>query len=99
MRKGLDALENFYSRRSRLYILSKILSLSIKETKKTHIMYGANMSYNQLRTYLDFLISAGLLKIVKNGDETLYKTTVKGRLFLKDFERIQSILKTSNSRA
>jgi len=91
-------LENFYSRRSRLYIVSKILSLSVKETKKTHIMYSANMSYNQLHTYLEFLTSTGLLKEIRNGDETLYKTTLKGRSFLKNFKRIQSILKTPEGR-
>jgi len=90
-------LAKSYSKRSRLEIIGKILSLCVKEKKKTHILYGANMSYQQLCTYLEFLTSMELLTVITDGKETLYKTTIKGASFLKDFEKIESILKNSES--
>lgn len=87
-----EILTKFYSNRSRLEILSNILSLCVKEKKKTQIMYRANLSYQQLCLYLEFLTSMDLLSVITNNKKTLYKTTVKGLSFLRDFEKIKSTL-------
>ena len=49
-------------RRSRLETLFVILTISIKRIRKTHIMYIANLSHQQLEKFLGVLISKGLPK-------------------------------------
>ena len=50
-------------------------------SKKTHIMYGANLSYSLAVQYLDELLSSCLLRQV--DDE--YSITEKGREFLRKY--------------
>ena len=50
-------------------------------SKKTHIMYGANLSYKLLTKYLEEVLNAGL---VCEG-ESCYVITDKGRDFLQVF--------------
>ena len=80
------------SRRGQLEIMGNMLSLCVEERKKTHVMYGANLSYQQLCVYLKFLTSAGLLTARATDNATFYEITVKGSLFLSDFRKIESML-------
>jgi len=79
-----------------LEIISKILDLSKDGAKKTEILYYGNLSYMQLKSYLNFLIKNGILeeKEVKDNDNThkLYKPTEKGLVFYSDIKKVLSHL-------
>jgi len=65
--------------RSRLEIVANILSVVSEGAKKTHIMYGANLSYKLLNRYLGEVFNAGLVCL--NGE--CYEITDKGQHFLE----------------
>ena len=50
-------------------------------SKKTHIMYGANLSYKLLTRYLKEVLNAGLIC----EGESCYVITDKGRRFLQTY--------------
>lgn len=65
--------------RDRLEIVHDILSAVSDGTKKTHIMYKANLSYKLLNRYLDDLLMADLIVLQENS---LYCLTERGDEFL-----------------
>ena len=65
-----------------------ILELAHQGILKTHIMYRANLSHDQLNKYLDILLTRQLLQ----QDESLYVTTARGHEFVETFHEIQTIL-------
>lgn len=68
--------------RSRLEIVADILDAVGDGTKKTRIMYIANLSYKLLGKYLKKTVGAGLVSC--NND--YYEVTEKGRVFLERFK-------------
>ena len=69
--------------RSRLDIVRDILAAALVETRKTRIMYQANLSYVQVKKYLQDLLERDLL----NHDGTsFYSITKKGRQFLQLYD-------------
>jgi len=75
--------------RSRTDIITAILSVAAPGATKTRIMYGAYLSYAQVREYLDFLVSKKLL--VYDGTGT-YRLTDNGISLLHTFEGIGQVL-------
>jgi predicted transcriptional regulator len=72
--------------RSRADISSEILKIADKGVSKTKIMYGAYLSFTQLREYLKMLLDNGMLDF---DEETMqYRTTETGRNFIKMYERM-----------
>jgi predicted transcriptional regulator len=71
----------------------EILTLSLNGMKKTHVMYKANLSHNQLEKFLEILIEKNLLTVENNQ----YITTEKGREFIKEFRELLIILGESNA--
>ena len=65
--------------RNRLQIIASILSIAGGRTKKTKIMYQANLSYRLLCRYLREVLDAGLVSF---ENEESYVITPKGREFL-----------------
>jgi len=55
-------------------------------------MYKANLSFSQLNGYLSLLLEVGLLKTVKKGERTFYKTTRKGTKYLESYTVIEGLL-------
>ena len=68
-------------RRSRMDIIADILSVAGEETKKTHIVYRANLNFARVDGYLQHLVDNGLIE--KKSRE--YKTTEKGEEFLRAY--------------
>jgi len=68
-----------------LKIVADILSVltTRKNVRKTHIMYGANLSYTLLNRYLDKALNANLIRQDHDG---YYKITSKGISFLNTYD-------------
>lgn len=73
-------------------VIASMLEVCLEGTKKTHIMYRANISNDPLNSYLELLIDSGMLE--KNE---LYRTTVKGRIYLEHFRGIVILLRKEES--
>jgi len=84
------------SHRGRLDIIADILEASYCETRKTYLMYSCNMSFKQLKYYLDFLLRKELLHTVTedvNPNCGLFKITDKGKEFLKVYKGLKALVK------
>lgn len=71
-----------------------ILEKATSDARKTHILYGCNLSSKQFQIYLDLLIDRGLInlqKIAGNKIEIL-KTTDEGREFLKAYHKLKDLV-------
>ena len=67
--------------RRRFEIIADILRVAGQGSKKTKIMYFANLSYLLLKKYLDDSLHAGFLRF--NGES--YEVTERGQVFLERF--------------
>lgn len=72
-------------KRCHLKIMADILSVLVarEKTRKTHIMYGANLSYTLLNRYLNEALNANLIRQNCDG---CYKVTSKGTTFLSMYD-------------
>ena len=77
--------------------MADVLALSTSGIKKTHIMYRANLSYEQILHYLNQLLSKGLLIQEKSDGTLVYRTTEKGREFLTCYSRIMDLISAEES--
>lgn len=80
------------SNRGKIEIMADILSLSTVGIKKTHIMYRANLSYEQILFYLNELMAKELIAQHASEGTTIYRTTEKGREFLKCFTYMMQLV-------
>jgi predicted transcriptional regulator len=79
--------------RGKIQIMGDVLSLATSGVKKTHIMYRANLSYEQVYLYLKELISKRLIaQDASSPDGVLYRTTEKGREFLLYYTHLVEFL-------
>src|SRR5207247_11141561 len=78
--------------RGKIQIMGDVLALATSGIKKTHIMYKANLSYEQVRLYLSELIGGRLLSqdASQNGIED--RITEKGRECLLCYTRLVAFL-------
>ena len=80
--------------RSQYETIYTVLKLALRQIKKTHIMYRANLSYRQLKHYLRMLLRKRL--ITKKNE--YYVTTAQGRAFIENFSEIQSLMREQRER-
>jgi len=78
--------------RGKIQIMGDVLALATSGIKKTHIMYKANLSYEQVLLYLSELIGRRLLSQDVSQDGIVYRTTDKGREFLLCYTRLVEFL-------
>jgi predicted transcriptional regulator len=78
--------------RGKIQIMGDILALANAGIKKTHIMYRANLSYEQVHLYLGELIEKRLVLQDVSPDGVIYRSTDKGREFLMYYQRIAEFL-------
>lgn len=86
------------SHRGRLDIIADILGASFGGVRKTHLMYRCNLSFKQLKYYLEFLLHKKLLQRARAGDNKtsnpgLFKITGKGKKFLEAYKGLKSLMK------
>ncbi len=72
--------------------MGDVLALATSGIKKTHIMYKANLSYEQVNLYLSELIGKKLIGQDVSQDGVGYRTTDKGREFLLYYTRLVEFL-------
>jgi len=80
-------------RRSRFEIIGEILSLTADGAggaAKTSIVYRANLNFNVVNRYLDFLVEEGLVNIQK-GSAVRYRITERGREFLNAYKNLKAV--------
>jgi predicted transcriptional regulator len=78
--------------RGKIQIMGDVLSLATSGIKKTHIMYRANLSYEQVYLYLEELISKRLIVQDVSADGVVYRITQKGREFLSYYSHLTELL-------
>ena len=79
--------------RGKIQIMGDVLALATSGIKKTHIMYRANLSYEQVHLYLGELIGKSLItQDMSSPDGVVYRTTEKGREFLLYYTRLVEFL-------
>lgn len=77
--------------RSRMDIVGNILATAMRGASKTKLMYGANLSYKQLKEYLVF---AQQKKLIAMEGPTTYRLTPRGLQFLNVYEELKELLTT-----
>ena len=86
--------------RSRTDIVAQILEIAndgSSTANKTKIMYGAYLSYAQLKEYLGVLLESGLLEQDPASNNQFYRTTQKGWQFLKLYNSIGELANSSSN--
>jgi predicted transcriptional regulator len=78
--------------RGKIQIMGDVLALATSGIKKTHIMYKANLSYEQVYLYLEELIGKRLVAQDMSANGAVYRTTEKGREFLLYYTRLVDFL-------
>jgi predicted transcriptional regulator len=78
--------------RGKIQIMGDVLALGTSGIKKTHIMYRANLSYEQVHLYLGELIGKRLITQDVSPEGVVYRTTEKGREFLLHYTRLVEFL-------
>jgi len=78
-------------RRSKVAIFGDILRTIYEKSgkaKPTHILYGANLSYDRLKMYLNSLVEQGFIKKINENGQTYYIITNKGKEFLSEYNKM-----------
>lgn len=81
-------------KRSSLEILYEIMRLASQGQRKTRIMYGANLSYDMLNKYLDFLRLKGFVALDEESGK--FSVTKDGHEFMRDLERVTRHLRVED---
>ncbi|MGI0025494.1 MAG: winged helix-turn-helix domain-containing protein, partial [Nitrososphaera sp.] len=86
------------SNRGKIEIMGDILSVCVDgNIKKTHIMYRGNLSHDMLKAYTDELRKKGLVELTQAKRQ--FRTTAKGKEFLRNYERIKELLASNGESA
>ncbi|MGB9713930.1 MAG: hypothetical protein C0193_01850 [Candidatus Bathyarchaeota archaeon] len=79
--------------RGHLDIIADILEASQDNARKTYLMNHCNLSFRQLKYYLEFLHKKGLLTgKSEDSNLSLVGITEKGRRFLKAYEGLKNLM-------
>jgi len=79
---------NENNRRNDLDIAADIARLAKDGMRKTHIQFGANLSWDLTKKYLKKMVSGGLLVIESDKH---YYTTKEGKRWLGYYERMMAV--------
>ncbi len=81
-------------RRSRFEIIAEILKISsVKEgVNVTKIVYKVNLNFKTAQEYITYLIEIGFLEEIDVNDRKRYRTTEKGRDFIRKFDTMDGAL-------
>jgi len=87
-------------RRSKLERLIDILKViaDADSIRQTHVMYKANLTWDELKKDLQWLMSLDLIERITMSEGIFYKITPMGLDILSHFDKIESTLKLSLER-
>jgi predicted transcriptional regulator len=82
-----------FRNRSRMEIIAVLLNIAKAGTLKTHLMYGANLSYLMVTEYLNILLDAELIREeVSDDGSKQFKTTEKGFKCLEIYDTLKGMI-------
>ncbi len=83
-------------KRNKMEIVYDILAIvqNSRGAKKTHLMYKANLSHKQMKTYLDELLEKGFVEGNAASDDYSIKITKKGQTFITKYAQMKEFEKT-----
>ncbi|WP_290724939.1 winged helix-turn-helix domain-containing protein [Archaeoglobus sp.] len=85
-------------KRSKVEIVAEILQIcSGNGVNITKIVYKANLNSKVAQDYVNCLLREGFIESVLDGKRTKYRTTGKGREFIKKFREIEEDLEALKS--
>ncbi|MCL4519630.1 MAG: winged helix-turn-helix domain-containing protein, partial [Thaumarchaeota archaeon] len=92
--EGKTSVRGKFRNRGRLEIISNLLTIAKNGTLKTHLMYGANLSYLMVTEYLDIMLRSELIAEANGNDNTSkqYRTSDKGLKFLELYQTIKAMV-------
>jgi predicted transcriptional regulator len=81
-------------RRSDIEIIAAIPTETKKVARKTRIMYNCNLSYKQLKLYINFLLEIGILDSYsdESSNRSYFKITSKGSKFLSAYSKLKALM-------
>jgi predicted transcriptional regulator len=82
--------------RSRTDIIAMILRATVNGATKTRIMYGAYLSYAQVKEYLSFLLEKNL--IAYEEGRGIYTLTENGMKLLRVYEGISDMISVNGEK-
>ena len=91
----LELVDYKAKRRDKLIIMMEIIAIAKRGTSKTHIMFKANLSFSQLKDYIDFLTKKSMLIKTQIDRKVVYKSTQKGLEFMEKQQNIIGMLSES----
>jgi predicted transcriptional regulator len=89
-------LHNARTNRHKVEIVADILEICRNDTRKTSIMYQANLSFKLLTKYLRLLQQANLVRAGEDG--YVYSVTDKGLEFLKQYYELRHHSRMANEK-
>jgi len=79
--------------RNRIEVIAEILKIARKGATKTQIMYDANLSFLQLKKFINFLQAKRLIKVIESQNGKLYVITPSGESFLEYYSKLEKFVK------
>ena len=84
------------ARRNSLVITAHILESCRHGARRTHVLYRANLSFQQLNKYTELLEARGLLRF--DGSSRQYRITQQGVSFLVDYRELENASTTLSAK-
>jgi predicted transcriptional regulator len=82
--------------RGKLELVAEVLAASLKDAKKTHIMNRGNLNFKLVNSYLQLVLSCGLLTF--DSENESYSVTEKGERFLVLFKSYRRHVRESEKK-
>lgn len=77
--------------RNKYDIYARMLRTCERGANKTNLMYNARVNYPVLQTFLDELISNGLIEVQKKDKRNMYFSSENGRKYLQHFGMVREL--------
>ena len=72
--------------RDRVSIIAAILEVANGGSSKTHIMFGANLSFSLLEKYLTVAMDSGFIRL----EDSMYHLTERGQEYLRQYRLFEA---------
>ncbi len=77
-----------------MHDMLKIIQEKKGKIKRTHLMYKANLSHNQMKIYLEDLTKKGLIEITIKDNKNSMNITKRGQDFFLQYMRMREFERT-----